>query len=100
MESTESKGWVGISERAEKGEKVKVEAEYDMVFCATGRKVPVEGFERSSQDRMAIAITANWTNYGTPEEVQDSITQIVPVTGKTNPKSIKFRCISKIKNNG
>merc|ERR1719481_516048 len=40
-----------------------------MVFCATGKKVPVEGFERTSQDRrMAIAITANWTNYGTPEE--------------------------------
>ena len=59
-----------ISERAEKGEKVKVEAEYDMVFCVTGRKVPVEELERSSQDRrMAIAIIAHWTDYGTPEKV-------------------------------
>ena len=43
--------------------------EYDIVICATGRKVPIPGFARKSLDaKMSIAITANFANTNTAEE--------------------------------
>ena len=48
LKPTICRGWVVQSERrGEEGVEV-VEAEYDMVFCATGRRVPLQGFERRS----------------------------------------------------
>ena len=42
---------------------------YDIVVCATGRKVPIPGFPRKSLDaKMSIAITANFANSNTAEE--------------------------------
>ena len=39
------------------------------MICATGRKVPIQGFERKSLDaKMSIAITANFVNSNTLEE--------------------------------
>jgi len=69
LEPTESNGWMVVSERMEEGRLVRVENEYDMVLCATGKKVPLEGFERRCEGRrMAIAITANWENQNGKEE--------------------------------
>ena len=51
LKPTSCRGWLVQSERrGEEGEEgvEVVEAEYDMVFCATGRKVPLQGFERKS----------------------------------------------------
>jgi len=51
------------------GHPIQEEKEYDIVVCATGRKVPLEGFERRSMEaQMSIAITANWKNLNSPEE--------------------------------
>ena len=41
------KGWTVISEvRGDEGTFYEHEEEYDIVICATGRKVPIQGFER------------------------------------------------------
>ena len=46
-----------------------LQEEYDVVICATGRKVPISGFDRKSLDaKMSIAITANFVNSNTSEE--------------------------------
>ena len=70
VEPKGERGWVVVSERMEEGGPVLVEEEYDMVLCATGRKVPLEGFDRRNPEtKMAIAITANWKNLGSAEEL-------------------------------
>ena len=91
LRPTTERGWVVASERVEGVEKIRVscsliapyppcqvEEEYDIVLCATGRRVPLEGFERRSLEakvrraapspQMAIAITANWRNLNSSEE--------------------------------
>lgn len=68
-EPTEENGWVVIIEKMEEGRTVEVEEEYDIIICASGRKVPLDGFDRNQPEtKMAIAITANWKNLGSPEE--------------------------------
>ena len=45
--------------------------EFDMIVVATGKKVPLEGFNRRSLDaKLSIAVTANLVNSGTREEAQ------------------------------
>ena len=63
LRPTRDRGWVVVSQRMVEGGLVQVkrlkitfpndlsiqeENEYDIVLCATGRKVPLEGFERRS----------------------------------------------------
>ena len=49
--------------------------EFDMIVIASGRKVAIEGFDRRSLDaKLSIAVTANFVNHGTSEEV--SVRQI------------------------
>ena len=43
--------------------------EWDSIVIASGKRVPLEGFNRRSLDaKLSIAITANFVNGGTPEE--------------------------------
>ncbi len=45
--------------------------EFDVLVVASGKKVCVEGFNRRSLDaKLSIAVTANFVNSGTREEVQ------------------------------
>jgi len=65
---------------------VQVENEYDMVLCATGKKVPLEGFERRCEGRrMAIAITANWENQNSAEEKK-----VEEIAGLARQNKIEF----------
>jgi len=69
LRPTRDRGWVVVSQKMMEGGLVQEENEYDIVMCATGRKVPLEGFERRSLEaQMSIAITANWKNLNSPEE--------------------------------
>ena len=63
-------GWLVVTEvRDEAGVVTRHEAEYDVVISATGRKVPVKGFQRKSLEaKMSIAITANFVNKKTSAE--------------------------------
>ena len=58
------KGWTVISEiMGNDGTVYEHEEEYDIVICAAGRKVPIQGFERKCLEaKMSIAITANFVN--------------------------------------
>jgi len=69
-EPTNDKRWTVVSEiRCEDGSVFEHEEEYDIVICASGRKVPVPGFERKSLEaKMSIAITANFVNNNSVEE--------------------------------
>eukprot|EP00092_Neocalanus_flemingeri_P020892 GFUD01022634.1.p1 GENE.GFUD01022634.1~~GFUD01022634.1.p1 ORF type:complete len:787 (+),score=168.87 GFUD01022634.1:426-2786(+) len=64
------KRWTVISEvMHENGSIHEQEDEYDIVICASGRKVPIPGFERKSLEaKMSIAITANFVNNNSMEE--------------------------------
>ena len=64
------KGWSVVTEvRCPDGAVFQCLEEYDIVICATGRKVPIKGFDRKSLDaKMSIAITANFVNSNTFEE--------------------------------
>jgi len=45
------------------------EEEYDIVICASGRNVPIQGFEKKSLEaKLSIAITANFVNTNTSTE--------------------------------
>ena len=63
-------GWLVVSEmREEDGGVTRHQEEYDVVISATGRKIPVKGFNRKSLEaKMAIAITANFVNNKTSAE--------------------------------
>ena len=67
---TAGKGWSVVTEvKCQDGAVFQCVEEYDVVICATGRKVPIKGFERKSLDaKMSIAITANFVNKNTMEE--------------------------------
>jgi hypothetical protein len=58
LEEPEGKrGWRVVSEKGG----AKVEQECDMVLCATGSKVPIDGFSKKKPNfKLAIAITANF----------------------------------------
>ena len=62
--------WRVVTEvMCEDGSTYECHQHYDMVICATGRKVPIQGFERKSLDaKMSIAITANFVNNNTSDE--------------------------------
>jgi len=64
------RGWVIVSEEKTVDGEVKLhEEEYDILVCASGRKVDVPGFQRTALDaKMSIAITANFVNNNTVEE--------------------------------
>lgn len=52
---------------------------FDMVVVASGKRVPLEGFNRRSLDaKMSIAVTANFVNHGTSDEI--SVAQIPGVS--------------------
>ena len=63
-------GWRAVTEvKCADGSVFQCVEEYDVVICATGRKVPIKGFGRKSLDaKMSIAITANFVNTNTAEE--------------------------------
>ena len=45
--------------------------EFNFLVIASGKNVPIEGFNRQSLDtRLAIAITANFVNKGTKEDTE------------------------------
>lgn len=45
--------------------------EFDMVIIASGKRVPIEGFDRRSLDaKLSIAVTANFENRGTKDEAK------------------------------
>jgi hypothetical protein len=45
------------------------EEEHDIVICATGRKVPIQGFEKKCLEaKMSIAVTANFVNNDSSKE--------------------------------
>lgn len=62
--------WSVVTEvRCEDGAVFECSEEYDVVICATGKKVPIAGFDRRSLDaQMSIAITANFVNSGSGAE--------------------------------
>ena len=64
------KRWTVVSEiRCEDGSVFEHEEEYDIVICASGKKVPIPGFDRKSLEaKMSIAITANFVNNNSVEE--------------------------------
>ena len=70
QEPKKNKRWTVVSEiTCEDGSKFEHEEEYDIVICATGKNVPVPGFDRKSLEaKMSIAITANFQNNNTVEE--------------------------------
>ena len=44
--------------------------EFDMCIIASGKRVPIDGFNRRSLDaKLAIAVTANFVNTASKEEV-------------------------------
>ena len=57
------KSWSSLIERKLPNGNSEIYAEqYDMIVCASGRNVPLEGFERKRLDtKLSIAITANFT---------------------------------------
>ena len=69
-EPSEKHRWISVSERKdENGKILENKEEFDMIVCAAGRNVPLQGFERKSLDaKLSIAITANFTNKKSQEE--------------------------------
>ena len=60
--------------------------EYHVVISATGRKVPLEGFQRKSLDaKMSIAITANFVNSNTSAE-----RKVQEIPGLSKQYDLKF----------
>ena len=70
QEPSDKRKWTSVSEvKDDKGKVIENEEEFDIIVCAAGRNVPLEGFERKSLDaKLSIAITANFMNKKTPEE--------------------------------
>lgn len=60
--------------------------EFNMVVIASGKKVPIEGFNRRSLDaKLSIAVTANFKNTGTREEAM-----VITYYIKSTLKYMKF----------
>jgi len=65
------------------------EEEFDVVIGATGRRIVMDGFDRQSLDaKMAIAITANFRNYNTPQE--KSVAEIPGLSKQYNMQFFKL----------
>ena len=79
--------WSVISElRCSDGTIVSHQEEYDAVICASGKNVPVPGFERRSLDaKMSIAITANFINKNSPSE-----RRVTPIPGLSKQYDQQF----------
>ncbi len=68
--------------------------EFNFLVIATGRQVPIEGFDRRSLDaKLSIAITANFVNGGTREEAE--VRQISGIGKQYNLDFFKVRFFRK-----
>jgi hypothetical protein len=66
--------------------------EFNFLVIATGRQVPIEGFDRRSLDaKLSIAITANFVNGGTREEAE--VRQISGIGKQYNLDFFKVRFV-------